>query len=39
MNTLEPKWDLLGIPGIGPLPEPQWKLCNLRKMDPKKNVR
>jgi len=36
MNTLEPKRDLLGIPGIEPLPESQWNICNLRKIDPKK---
>jgi predicted nucleotidyltransferase component of viral defense system len=33
MKRLEPKWDLLGLPGIEKLPGPQWKLYNLRKMD------
>lgn len=36
MKRLEPKWDLLGMPDIERLPGPQWKLYNLRKMDPKK---
>jgi predicted nucleotidyltransferase component of viral defense system len=36
MKRLEPKWDLLGLPGIERLPGPQWKLYNLRKMDPVK---
>lgn len=36
MKRLEPKWDLLGLPGIERLPGPQWKLYNLRKMDPAK---
>jgi hypothetical protein len=36
MKRLEPKWDLLGLPGIEKLPGPQWKLYNLRKMDPAK---
>lgn len=33
MKRLEPKWDLLALPGIEKLPGPQWKLYNLRKMD------
>lgn len=33
MKRLEPKWELLGLPGIERLPGPQWKLYNLRKMD------
>lgn len=36
LKRLEPKWDLLGLPGIERLPGPQWKLYNLRKMDPAK---
>jgi predicted nucleotidyltransferase component of viral defense system len=36
LKRLEPKWDLLGLPGIERLPGPQWKLYNLRKMDPTK---
>lgn len=32
----DPRWDLLGLPGVERLPGPQWKLYNLRKMDPKK---
>lgn len=33
MKRLEPKWELLGLPGVERLPGPQWKLYNLRKMD------
>jgi hypothetical protein len=33
LKRLEPRWDLLGLPGIERLPGPQWKLYNLRKMD------
>ena len=33
MKRLEPKWELLGLPGVEHLPGPQWKLYNLRKMD------
>ena len=33
MKRLEPKWELLGLPGVESLPGPQWKLYNLRKMD------
>lgn len=36
VKRLEPKWDLLGLPGIERLPGPQWKLHNLKKMDPAK---
>jgi len=38
IKRMEPKWNLLGIPGIERLPGPQWKLYNLRKMDPKKRA-
>ena len=38
IKRMEPKWDLLGIPGIERLPGPQWKLYNLRKMDSKKRT-
>ncbi|MDI1337496.1 MAG: nucleotidyl transferase AbiEii/AbiGii toxin family protein [Lacunisphaera sp.] len=33
LKRLEPKWTLLGLPGVELLPGPQWKLYNLRKMD------
>jgi predicted nucleotidyltransferase component of viral defense system len=33
IKRLEPKWHLLGLPGVEKLPGPQWKLYNLRKMD------
>ena len=36
LQRLEPKWDLLGLPGVERLPGPRWKLYNLRKMDPAK---
>jgi predicted nucleotidyltransferase component of viral defense system len=36
LKRLEPKWDLLGLPGVERLPGPRWKLYNLRKMDPAK---
>lgn len=36
MKRLEPKWELLELPGVERLPGPQWKLYNLRKMDPVK---
>ena len=36
MKRLAPKWELLGLPGVDHLPGPQWKLYNLRKMDPAK---
>lgn len=32
-----PQWDLLGLPALERLPGPQWKLYNLRKMDPTKH--
>ncbi|MGO8701567.1 MAG: nucleotidyl transferase AbiEii/AbiGii toxin family protein [Limisphaerales bacterium] len=38
MKQLAPKWDLLGIPGLDQLPGLQWKLYNLRKMDPAKRL-
>lgn len=36
LKRLEPKWELLGLPGVERLSGPQWKLYNLRKMDPAK---
>jgi hypothetical protein len=33
LKRLEPKRELLGLPGLERLPGPQWKLYNLRKMD------
>ncbi len=33
LKRMEPKWELLGLPGVERLPGPQWKLYNLRKMD------
>lgn len=36
LKRMEPLWDLLGLPGIERLPGPQWKLYNLRRMDPTK---
>ena len=36
MKRLDPNWELLGLPGVERLPGPQWKLYNLRKMDPAK---
>jgi predicted nucleotidyltransferase component of viral defense system len=36
LKRMEPKWELLGLPGIERLPGPQWKLYNLRRMDPAK---
>ena len=33
MKQGEPKWDLLGLPGIERLPALQWKLENIRKME------
>ena len=38
MKRLEPKWDLLQIPGLRRLPGPQWKLYNLRKMETSKRM-
>lgn len=38
MKRLEPKWDLLRIPSLERLPGLQWKLYNLRKMDPKRRL-
>ncbi len=36
LKRLDPKWELLGLPGVEKLPGPQWKLYNLRRMDPAK---
>jgi predicted nucleotidyltransferase component of viral defense system len=36
LKRLDPKWDSLGLPGIERLPGPQWKLYNLKKMEPAK---
>lgn len=33
-----PKWNLLGLPGIETLPALQWKLANIRKMPAKKHA-
>jgi predicted nucleotidyltransferase component of viral defense system len=33
IKRMEPRWELLGIPGLDLLPGPQWKLYNLHKMD------
>lgn len=38
LKQREPQWDLLGLPGVERLPGPQWKLYNLRKMNPKKHA-
>lgn len=38
MKRLEPRWELLGLPGIERLPGMQWKLYNLRKMAPAKRL-
>jgi len=38
LKRMEPKWDLLGLPGVERLPGPQWKLYNLRKMKPEKHA-
>ena len=38
LKQLAPRWDLLGIPGLERLPGIQWKLYNLRKMDPAKRL-
>jgi hypothetical protein len=38
IKRLEPKWELLGIPGVERLPGLQWKLYNLRKMEPAKRM-
>jgi hypothetical protein len=38
MKRLEPKWELLGMPGVERLPGPRWKLYNLRRMDPTKRL-
>lgn len=32
-KSLEPKWDLLGIPDVEILPAVNWKLLNLKKME------
>ena len=33
----QPRWELLGIEGLDKLPAIQWKLLNIRKMEPKKH--
>jgi predicted nucleotidyltransferase component of viral defense system len=38
MKRLEPRWELLGIPGVERLPGLQWKLYNLRRMDTAKRL-
>jgi hypothetical protein len=38
MKRLEPDWSLLGIEGIEKLPAVQWKLLNLKRMDPGKRT-
>ena len=38
LKMMQPKWDLLGLPGVERLPGPQWKLYNLRKMKPEKHA-
>src|ERR1017187_6283893 len=38
MKRLEPRWELLGMPGVERLPGPRWKLYNLRRMDPTKRL-
>lgn len=38
LKQREPQWDLLGLPGVERLPGPQWKLYNLRKMNPRKHA-
>ncbi len=32
LKRLDPKWDLIGFPGVEKLPGPQWKLYNLKRM-------
>ena len=39
MKRLDPQWHLLGIEGIDRLPAVQWKLFNLRRMEPGKRAR
>ena len=34
----EPEWDLLGFDGLERLPALQWKLTNIRRMDPRKRA-
>ncbi len=38
LKLMQPKWELLGLPGVERLPGPQWKLYNLRKMKPEKHA-
>ena len=38
LKRMEPKWDMLPLPGVERLPGPQWKLYNLRKMDAAKRL-
>ena len=33
----QPRWNLLGVPGIETLPGVQWKLQNIRRMAPTKH--
>ena len=33
LKQMEPKWELLDLPGVELLPGPQWKLYNLRRME------
>ena len=39
MKRLEPDWDLLGIEGVERLPAVQWKLLNLKRMEPGKRAK
>jgi len=38
VKRMEPRWDLLGVPGVERLPGVQWKLYNLRKMEPARRL-
>jgi len=38
IKEAQPKWELLGLPGIDRLPGVQWKLMNIRKMDKRKHA-
>lgn len=38
LKRMEPRWELLGLPGVERLPGPQWKLYNLRRMDAAKRM-
>ncbi len=37
IKRMSPEWELLNLPGIEALPAIQWKLMNLRRMDPTKH--